>query len=73
MAAHIVVADRTAVAHIVVAAVHIAVVPVHTVAAAVHIAVVAAHTAIAALHNSPEVADLVVAHMIVAADWDHSS
>ncbi len=46
---------------------------VHTVAAAVHIAVVAAHTAIAALHNSPEVADLVVAHTIVAADWDHSS
>ncbi len=48
-------------------------VPDHTVAAAAHIAVEAAHTAIAALDNSPEVADLVVAHTIVAAGWDHSS
>ena len=73
MAAHIVVVNHTAVAHIVAAAVHTAVVPVHTVAGAVHIVVVAAHIAIGALDNSPEVADLVVAHTIVAAGWDHSS
>ena len=73
MAAHIVVVNHTAVAHIVAGAVHIVVVPVHTVAAAVHIVVVAAHIAIGALDNSPEVADLVVAHTIVAAGWDHSS
>src|SRR5438270_321298 len=64
--AHIVAADHTAAAHTVVATAHIAVVPVH-IAEAVHTVAVAAHTAIAALDNSPEVADLVVAHTIVAA------
>ena len=71
-AAHTVAAGRTAAAHTVAEAAHIAVVPAH-IAEAVHIVVVAAHTAIAALDNSPEVADLVVAHTIVAAGWDHSS